>query len=106
MFYPHRPVRRPAWFSRTRRRALKLPCSLLPFCCLLLLLGGCMSPFAGAEGQPSPTPRPTPTPTATPVPLNTDEEIAQALVQKMSLDQKLGQMVISEERRVGKECRF
>ena len=96
MFYPHRPVRRPAWFSRTRRRALKLPCSLLPFCCLLLLLGGCMSPFAGAEGQPSPTPRPTPTPTATPVPLNTDEEIAQALVQKMSLDQKLGQMVISE----------
>src|SRR5579885_1170317 len=96
MFYPHGPVRCPAWLTRTRRRPLDLPFSLLLFCCLLLLLGGCMSPFAGAEGQPSPTPHPTPTPTATPLPLNTDSEIAQALVQKMSLDQKLGQMVISE----------
>ena len=96
MFYPHGPVRCPAWLARTRRRPLDLPFLLLLSSCLLLLLGGCMSPFAGAEGQPSPTPHPTPTPTATPVPLNTDEEIARALVQKMSLDQKLGQMVISE----------
>ncbi len=66
------------------------------FCGLLLLLGGCSSPFAGAQKQASPTPFPSPTPTATPLPLNTDEEIAHALVQKLSLDQKLGQMVISE----------
>ena len=96
MFYPRVYICRSSWPSRTRRRSLYLPFSLLLACCLLLLLSGCASPFAGARGQASPTPFPSPTPTPTPVPLNTDEEIARALVQKMSLDQKLGQMVISE----------
>lgn len=96
MFYPRRPVSRPSWLPRTRGQSFHLPFSLLLSCCLLLLLGGCASPFAGAQNQASPTPFPSPTPTATPLPLNTDEEIARALVQKLSLDQKLGQMVISE----------
>jgi beta-N-acetylhexosaminidase len=63
-----------------------------------MLLSGCISVFSGADGI---TARSTPviippTPAPTPRPLTTDSEIAQALVQSMSLDQKLGQMVISE----------
>lgn len=65
---------------------------------LLILLSGCVSLLSGVVG---PTVQIAPTavvmrPTATPLPLDTESEIAQALVQKMSLDQKLGQMVISE----------
>src|SRR5581483_2032239 len=96
MFYPRRQLCRPSWFFRPRPRSLSLSLSLLLACCMLLLLSGCASPFAGARSQASPTPFPSPTPSPTPVPLQTDEEVARALVQKMSLDQKLGQMVISE----------
>lgn len=63
------------------------------------LLSGCSSIFSGANSstvQKTPTVAPPSSPTETPRPLNTDDEIAQALVQSMSLEQKLGQMVISE----------
>lgn len=69
--------------------------------CLLVVLSGCSSLFSGAAGsgrQSTPTPAATrvmPTPTPTPAP-TTDSDIAHALVQKMSLDEKLGQMVIVE----------
>jgi beta-N-acetylhexosaminidase len=66
---------------------------------LLIVLSGCTSILQGTGGSASQsTPGITPLPTATPTPrpLNTDSEIAQALVQSMSLEQKLGQMVISE----------
>ncbi|HEY3993894.1 MAG TPA: glycoside hydrolase family 3 N-terminal domain-containing protein [Ktedonobacteraceae bacterium] len=66
-------------------------------CCLLLLLSGCTSLFSNSAAQSTLTKAtPTPSPSSTPRPLTTDSEIAQALVQNMSLDQKLGQMVISE----------
>ena len=69
----------------------------LLYCCLLVLLSGCVSLLTGVDGVAARmTPAATLHPTATPLPLNTDSEIAFALTQKMSLDQKLGQMVISE----------
>ena len=73
-------------------RYLNLPGCALLFCCLLLVLSGCGPQFTSADqNAPVIVARPTATP-----PLNTDSEIAQALVQRMTLEQKLGQMVISE----------
>ncbi len=75
------------------RKAHIARCCVL--CCLLVILSGCSAPFA--NGQPTPTlaastaPSPTPTPA-----LTTESDIARALVAKMSLDEKLGQMVIVE----------
>lgn len=90
-------------YSRWSARPARTPHHLLAgvlCCCLLIVLSGCTSLLSGADGsaaQSTPgglTPLPTATPT--PRPLNTDSEIAQALIQSMSLEQKLGQMVISE----------
>lgn len=84
---------------RTTRSQANLIFQLLLYCCLLVLLSGCVSLLTGVDGIATPTAvttvRPA-SPTATLPPLNTDSEIAQALTQKMSLEQKLGQMVISE----------
>jgi beta-N-acetylhexosaminidase len=55
-----------------------------------------VSPFVGNEQQVALIAVPFPTLTAVHVPLYTDEDIARALLQKMTLEQKLGQMVISE----------
>jgi beta-N-acetylhexosaminidase len=69
-------------------------------CCLLVIFSGCASLFSGVSGysyQPTPVIKLTPTPTSTPTPTAlTDSELAQQIVQSMSLDQKLGQMVIVE----------
>ena len=62
---------------------------------LLVILSGCASLFSNSQPTASPqSPGPRPT-NATPA-LTTDSDIAHALVQKMSLDEKLGQMVIVE----------
>lgn len=93
---------RQPWFSQRPRRQSHLIVSTLLYGCVLVLLSGCVSLLTGVAGatiQITPTARVSvlrPTATATALPLNTDSEIAQALLQKMSLDQKLGQMVISE----------
>jgi beta-N-acetylhexosaminidase len=71
---------------------------MLFLCCLLMIFSGCASLLSGVSGnatQPTPGFKPTPTPTTTPAPL-TDSEVAQKIVQGISLDQKLGQMVIVE----------
>src|ERR1700730_14671013 len=69
-------------------------------CCLLLFLSGCVSLFSGTSGSNSTSPPVTvtylttvanPSPTAL-----SESQLASALVQNMSLDQKLGQMVIVE----------
>ncbi|MDQ2718100.1 MAG: hypothetical protein M3Z08_24660 [Chloroflexota bacterium] len=65
--------------------------------CLVCILSGC-SPSSTSGSAPAPTATasiPTPTPTAQPTPM-TDSAIAQAMVRTMSLEQKLGQMVIVE----------
>jgi len=81
----------------------------LLLCCVLLLVSACSSPFPTTpntnHATPSPTatvkhstPTPTsnkPTPMVTSAPL-TDAAIAAHIVKGMSLDQKLGQMVIVE----------
>jgi beta-N-acetylhexosaminidase len=71
-------------------------------CCLLLFLSGCVSLFSGTGGNSVNTTSPPVTVTdlthvanASPTPLS-DDQLAAALVQGMSLDDKLGQMVISE----------
>src|SRR6266567_4416769 len=69
-------------------------------CCLLVVFSGCASLFSGVtSGASQPTPviklNPTLTPSPTPAPL-TNSELAQKIVRGMSLDQKLGQMVIVE----------
>jgi beta-N-acetylhexosaminidase len=72
-------------------------------CCLLCLLSGCSSLFSGVPGsgsQEKPTvvilpTTPTSTANASPTPLS-DSDLAQKIVQNMSLDDKLGQMVIVE----------
>lgn len=87
-------------FSQRPRRQSRFIVSTLLYGGLLVLLTGCVSLLTGVAGatiQITPTARVNALrPTATALPLNTDNEIAQALLQKMSLDQKLGQMVISE----------
>src|SRR6266566_4783497 len=72
----------------------------LLMCCLLVVFSGCASLFSGVtSGASQPTPviklNPTLTPSPTPAPL-TNSELAQKIVRGMSLDQKLGQMVIVE----------
>ena len=93
----HWRVRRVSYVSRQRANLL---IGFLLYCCFLMLLSGCTSGLSGANNATTQsTPKsvtPTPSPSPTPRPLTTDSEIAQALVQNMSLDQKLGQMVISE----------
>jgi beta-N-acetylhexosaminidase len=79
------------------------PAPILALCCLLLVLSGCASLFSGVSGsgnQAKPTvvilpTTPTPTADASSTPL-TDSALAQKIVQGMSLDDKLGQMVIVE----------
>ena len=71
---------------------------LLLLCCLLVIFSGCASLFSGVSGsasQPTPVIKLTPTPTSTPTPV-TDSDLARSIVQGMTLDQKLGQMVIVE----------
>jgi len=71
---------------------------LVLLCCLLVIFSGCASLFSGVSGsasQPTPVIKLTPTPTSTPTPV-TDSDLARSIVQGMSLDQKLGQMVIVE----------
>src|SRR5439155_26092475 len=69
-------------------------------CCLLVILSGCASLFSGvtssgSQSTPAITFKPSPTPSLTPTPL-TNSQLAQRIVQGMSLDQKLGQVVIVE----------
>src|SRR5438270_4368024 len=72
-------------------------------CCLLCMLSGCSSLFSGVPGsgsQEKPTvvilpTTPTSTADASPTALS-DSDLAQKIVQNMSLDDKLGQMVIVE----------
>jgi len=71
---------------------------LLLLCCLLVIFSGCASLFSGVSGsasQPTPVIKLTPTPTSTPTTV-TDSDLARSIVQGMTLDQKLGQMVIVE----------
>jgi beta-N-acetylhexosaminidase len=72
-------------------------------CCLLVILSGCL-PGTGNNSPATPTGANKPTvtatattapPTPTPTPL-TDSQLAARIVQGMTLDQKLGQMVIVE----------
>ncbi len=87
-------------------RGIPLRVPLL-FCCLLLCLSACSSsptPSNTTHTTPSPTATMkhlTPTPTATPGPMVTsiplsNTDIAARMVKGMTLDQKLGQMVIVE----------
>jgi beta-N-acetylhexosaminidase len=83
----------------SRPYAMKSPIFVVVLCCLLVILSGCASLFSGVTGgvsQSTPviTLKPTPTPSPT-APL-TNSQLAQKIVQGMSLDQKLGQMVIVE----------
>ena len=71
-------------------------------CCLMLVLSGCVSLFAGTGSNSGHTTSPPVTVTyltsvANPSPTALSEsQLAAALVQNMTLDQKLGQMVIVE----------
>lgn len=74
---------------------------------LLLLLTSCVNIFSGAASSPTPTATaairkatptaiPTTDPTATPDPLQKYEARAQQLLARMSMDEKLGQLIIVE----------
>src|SRR6266849_10599065 len=82
----------------TYQHSVRLSISLALLCSLLLIFSGCASLFSGVTGsnyKATPVIESTPTPTPTPVPV-TDSDLAHSIVQGMSLDQKLGQMVIVE----------
>src|SRR5258708_24253880 len=69
---------------------------LVLLCCLLVIFSGCASLFSGVSGsasQPTSVIKLTPTPTSTPTPL-TDSDLARSILQGMTLDQKLGKIVI------------
>jgi len=82
----------------TYQYGVRLSASMTLLCSLLLIFSGCASSFSGVSGsnyKATPVIKLTPTPTPTPVPV-TDSDLAHSIVQGMSLDQKLGQMVIVE----------
>ena len=71
---------------------------VLMLCCLLVILSGCVPLSSGDKSSDSKatsgsTSKPSPTPSPTPL---TNSQLAQKIVKQMSLDQKLGQMVIVE----------
>ena len=70
---------------------------LISLLCLLLILTSCSLSSPATATNPTPTfaPKSSPTPATAPTPL-TDSDIARNIVHNMSLDQKLGQMVIVE----------
>ena len=70
----------------------------LILCCLLVILSGCISSSSrdqsrDSKATPSVASTLLPTPSPTPLP---NSQLAQKIVKQMSLDQKLGQMVIVE----------
>jgi beta-N-acetylhexosaminidase len=70
----------------------------LILCCFLVILSGCVPLSSGDKSSDSKatsgsTSKPSPTPSSTPL---TNSQLAQKIVNGMSLDQKLGQMVIVE----------
>ncbi|HXL38613.1 MAG TPA: glycoside hydrolase family 3 N-terminal domain-containing protein [Ktedonobacteraceae bacterium] len=70
----------------------------LILCCLLVILSGCISSSSRDQSRDSkatPSVASTLLPTPSPTPL-TNSQLAQKIVKQMSLDQKLGQMVIVE----------
>ncbi|HEX3269736.1 MAG TPA: glycoside hydrolase family 3 N-terminal domain-containing protein [Ktedonobacterales bacterium] len=71
-------------------RSRSLPATVVLVAALISLLAGCSLPFGDASNTPS-----LPTATATPRP-PTPEEIAAQMVSKMSLEDKLGQMIIMQ----------
>ncbi len=82
--------------QRNSRQYGQLARFALACCCVLVILSGCASLFSNAQPTPrASTARAALVATATST-LTTESDIAQALVQKMSLDEKLGQMVIVE----------
>ncbi|HZS77625.1 MAG TPA: glycoside hydrolase family 3 N-terminal domain-containing protein [Ktedonobacteraceae bacterium] len=101
------------WLYNKTRLVEPSPCGWLPafpssslsficiLACLLLILSGCASLFSGVSGNnATPTIISNYTPTivtnaVSPTPMS-DSDYAQALVQHMTLDEKLGQMVIVE----------
>src|SRR3989440_11848640 len=85
----------------TDRRCWKRRHYIAVLCCLSLILSGCASLFSGVSGNGSTT-APVVTVTgltavtgASPTPAS-DSDLASKLVQGMTLDEKLGQMVIVE----------
>ncbi len=95
------PCGRPGWGGRPGRELLKV---ITVVSCLLLILSGCsllpdnssgqhLSPIATASPTGSHIVGLSPLPTTGPL---TDSELAMRIVQNMTLDQKLGQMVIVE----------
>jgi beta-N-acetylhexosaminidase len=69
------------------------PRAIIVCCSLLVILSGCSSLFSNSQATTPPAGVAGATPTTA---LTTDSDIAHALVQRMSLDEKLGQMVIVE----------
>src|ERR1700694_6061418 len=88
--------------SNTDRKYWKRRHYIAALCCLLLILSGCASLFSGVSGNGSTT-APVVTVTgltavtgaSSPTPAS-DSDLASKLVQGMTLDEKLGQMVIVE----------
>lgn len=87
----------PTWLKNEQRDRGALIKVLVLFCCLLLVISGCTT--APSQSSAPATPRATPTvpvqSTVVSKPL-TDSDLVTAMVHKMSLAQKLGQMVIVE----------
>lgn len=84
-------------YRQKRREFLETATTLAKLGCVLLIDSAC-STLPSSVAAPTPTrakPTPTPLPTITGKNI-TDDDLLNAIVQHMSLDQKLGQMVIVE----------
>ncbi len=84
-------------YQQKRRKLLETAAALVKLSCVLLLDSAC-STLPSTTAAPTPT-KTKPTPTAQPKIIGknvTEDDLLNAIVQHMSLDQKLGQMVIVE----------
>ncbi len=80
-------------FQSDRRRLLRTAGTLLS---VLMVDSACSTPSLTAAAPTPTSTKPTPTPLSIPGKIITEDDLLNAIVQHMSLDQKLGQMVIVE----------
>jgi beta-N-acetylhexosaminidase len=84
-------------YQQKRRKLLEKTATLFKLGCVLIIESACSTLPSTSAAPTSTRTKPTPTPISTVTGKNiTEDDVLKAIVQRMSLDQKLGQMAIVE----------